>query len=49
MFGRRRFDRFAALFGEIVLEQTVFLEVTRAKAHGRPPRRPRSLRAARNK
>ena len=31
---RRRFERFAAMFGEIALEQTVFLEVTRAKDHG---------------
>ena len=34
VFSGRRFDRFAALFGEVALEQTVFLEVTRAKDHG---------------
>ena len=34
VFRGRRLDRFAALFGEVALEQPVFLEVTRAKDHG---------------
>ena len=34
VFGGRRLDRFAALFGEVALEQAVFLEVARAKDHG---------------
>jgi hypothetical protein len=34
VFRYRRFDLFAALFGKVTLEQTVFLEVTRAKDHG---------------
>ena len=49
VLGGWRFERFAAMLGEIALEQTVFLEVTRAKDHGCPPSKPRSLRAARNK
>jgi hypothetical protein len=34
VFGGRRFELFAAMLGEIALEQAVFLEVTRAKDHG---------------
>jgi hypothetical protein len=34
VFSGRRFERFAAMFGEIAFEQTVLREVTRAKDHG---------------
>jgi len=34
VFGGRWLERLAALFGEIALEQPVFLEVARAKDHG---------------
>src|SRR5439155_19465985 len=44
-----RIDRDAAALGQVRVEQPFFLEVTRARDHGLPPSRPRSLRAARNR
>ena len=47
--GGRRLDRLPALFGHVAVEETVFREMARLEHHGFPPRRARSLRAARNR
>src|SRR5207244_152551 len=49
MLGQRRIERFAGTVREITVQQSFVAEVVRASDHGLPPKRPRSLRAARKR
>ena len=49
VLGGRRLDRLPALFGQVAVEQTVFLEMARAGTSRLSSQKARSLRAARNR
>src|SRR5207302_1879768 len=49
VLGGARIDRFAAMLGQIAVEDLPFIEMTRTSDHGLPPSSPLSLRAARNR